>query len=472
MYSVNAALQNYPEWYRVEKDTGETIKKLSSVKELSFYLRNPDESVRRLAILRVNELKLRDSIDVLKEILEDHLESMSNKELAAWTIKAVSLKWGIDIFISHKLLSKFTGSEKYHDLFMVSVLEPQTSVHFDFSSSLILSELNFDSSNIRHSEDIIFDTGFNLRDWFHTWLGSFKAMFKEILIPLPSKAINLLKITILFIFNRTMKTPGYIWRFIKQPVPRSKTLKRKRISEVMIGNEEAGEPSPLPVTPCASAPNHTAGVTSPNVLSSLRPKESSWYKKNKYDIDLIRKFSQWILQVTVTLFYPVRLFIKHRVFSALILLSIYIFLTYTPTGKILTYKNFGLDLLDIQTAALESAEEIFSFTLAEIREISGIESKENQRRQDLVKDTTKPSQLKQYRVTAKTGLNLRKAPSDAAERATLNMLPAGTVVTYLSESQEDSKGRIWHRVQTKEQLSGWAYSKWLEEIGGAGANGQ
>jgi len=73
-----------PEWYRTEKDTAKIIEKLGSVKELDFYLRNPDEYIRRLAILRLYRISDKESIFVLKELLDDPVESDDNKYLAAW----------------------------------------------------------------------------------------------------------------------------------------------------------------------------------------------------------------------------------------------------------------------------------------------------------------------------------------------------------------------------------------------------
>jgi hypothetical protein len=116
MYSNNIALPVYPEWYKIEKETEKTISKLSSLRELSFYLRNPDEYIRRLAIIRIADIKLKDAIEILKETLDDRVESQINKELAAWAIKVISHKWDIDLFISHKLLNKYSGSERSIDI--------------------------------------------------------------------------------------------------------------------------------------------------------------------------------------------------------------------------------------------------------------------------------------------------------------------------------------------------------------------
>jgi len=65
-----AALKAYsellPEWYRSERDTEKTIQKLNQIKELDYYLSNPDEYIRRLAILRLRSLPAKETTFVSK----------------------------------------------------------------------------------------------------------------------------------------------------------------------------------------------------------------------------------------------------------------------------------------------------------------------------------------------------------------------------------------------------------------------
>lgn len=95
-----------PQWYKVERETEKIISKLSTIPEIAFYLKNPNEYIRRLAILRLSQLRLKDSINVLNEILEDPLENQNNKELSAWVIKLVSSKWNIDLLLNSKQINK------------------------------------------------------------------------------------------------------------------------------------------------------------------------------------------------------------------------------------------------------------------------------------------------------------------------------------------------------------------------------
>lgn len=431
MYSGDIALENYPDWYKVERDTEKTIKRLSSVKELSFYLRNSDEAVRRLAILRVNELKLKDSLDMLKEILDDRLENAYNKELAAWTIKAVCLKWNMDVFISSKLLNKYTGSEKYNDIFKVSICDTLPSVNFNFSADLINSELQFDESSVRNSDDIVFSTHFEFSEWIRTWLKGLLTYCRNTLSCLPVNSYRALR------------------SFIKL-LSQSKPCRRKEINKVMIGGSESR--------------NHSDSAAP--TLDSLRQRDYSYLSKNSNKISLIEIFKKTLVGFLYFFFYPVRLFVKHRFFSVVCILLIYVFLTYTTAGKIFTYKNFGLDLTDIQSNAVSSVEEILSYALAEVKELAGVEQ-DKRHKENVPNESASLSDLpKTYRVTARTGLNLRTAPSESARKVMESLLPYNTQVAFTSKTHKDSSGRIWFFVQTKEGYSGWVYSKWLEETGG------
>jgi len=213
MYSGNTYLQDIPDWYRIEKETGRIIRKLTSVKELDYYLKNQDEYIRRLAILRLGELKLKDSITVLKEVMDDHLENPLNKDLAAWVIKSVSIKWNIELFLSGSHLSKFTGKERYTDICKVSFQDFTPAVKFEFSSLLVDSELGLDSGNLRSSEDISFDMDFSFAKWFREYNKDILRGIRKLFIRVPVLLFHLFKIILAAIL---IKVPVFIFKALKK----------------------------------------------------------------------------------------------------------------------------------------------------------------------------------------------------------------------------------------------------------------
>lgn len=69
-----------------------------------------------------------------------------------------------------------------------------------------------------------------------------------------------------------------------------------------------------------------------------------------------------------------------------------------------------------------------------------------------------PVEPVQLKVTAKTGLCLRKAPS--ANAAVLEVLGAGTVV----EAARDELGEAWVPVATKDGKAGYVKAEFVKEV--------
>jgi len=300
---------DYPEWYRVERATEKIIKKLVSLQELHFYLRNPNEYIRRLAILRINELKLEDALDTLEEILEDPLESDENKKLAAWTIKTICQKWQIDLFISNPLVTKFTGEESYHDLYQIVLKEPGISFNFQPSSSLLLSELQQEKDYTDRDQEVNIEIAFYFFRWFQIWSSELVNQSKKNLLKLPT-------ITAAFL----LKLFKLIWT---------------------------------------------------KVFWRLTEKFSSYaqnlYYRHKQKFNPVFLVKNAIFYFLYIIFFPVRLVRHHKKLTLSFIIFVYCFLAFTEQGNIITYRYFGFDLLDLQTHLFIRGKKLTIYTWYELK---------------------------------------------------------------------------------------------------------
>jgi hypothetical protein len=418
-----------PEWYRVEKETGKAVKMLTNLKELGFYLNNPDEYIRRLAILRINELKLKESMEALKDIADNPIESPQNRELAAWTIKCICNKWKIDLYVGSKLLGKYSGDEKYADLFRVSVSNTMPGPRLEMASSIIATELSEDADTIRHSEDIQFEVDFSIQEWFSTWFSDFAARSKALLASGPRALLPLLY---KYVFLPAARCPGVLWSKIKTVPSASRSRRKVR--------EKPGTP--------------------------YRVSE----RKNVSFSQVLYKAFYGLLYVVFT---PVRLLVRHAKPAVLLILIAYLLLTVSTPGRMVFYKYSGIDLYEVQSRAFYTARDFLAYSWSELKELVGIydtspyaELLEEESTNPIYEGNTETPTDKQYRVIAKTGLNLRSAPVSSATKIISQRLTYNATVTYLLKSQKDASGGLWYYVQTSDGTTGWAYAKWLQDMGG------
>ncbi len=416
MQLSDIAVRKLPEWYIFERDTEKIIKSLTKLKELSFYLKNPDEYIRRLTILRMSELKFKDSIDVLKEIMDDPLESSSNKDLAAWTVKSDSLKWDVDLFIGNRFLNKFVGNEKLDKLFNIKIIGFSPSLNFDLKSTLIDEDIQSNSNN-RHIEDINLPMSFPYGEWRRACMKNIANTIKNLALKLPSITLSLIRRIISGILKIL---------FFKIP--------------------------------------HTL-VSPINKISKLKRKSNSSYGAYHYQkqvsahskkVTSIKDAFMWLLYIV---FYPIRLVRRHKIFTALILVIFYSFFAYSPYGKALTYKYSSLDLMKIQNISLISAKSAVASIWSKLLDIMSA-------------DKTLDSAYNQYEntntyysVASKKGIYLRKDPSLSSKKSSTKFLKYKSAVIYLSRSYTDPSGDLWIYVQTNKSLKGWVNSKNLKPSG-------
>ena len=424
--SIPTALsQKLPEWYILEKETAKTISKLSGIRELEHYLRNPNEYIRRLAIIRSSELKLKDSITVLKDFLDDPLESAVNKELAAWAIKSAGSGWDIELYTGNKLLSRFSGREKYCDLFNISVKGFPDTIRFEFASMLLESELQSGGGEYRAGEGINLDTTFSLGEWLRSYSSDILHSTGNALLGIPLLLIKLIgKITGMF-FRKLFSLALSLFLKLRS--------RRKLRYDKYEGK----------------------GVFSRDI-----------YVERPNRLGLLKNGVHAFLRA---LFFPFRLVYRYRAAVFITVLIAYCFMAYSTYGRIFIRSRFGVDLAYIQEKALDASREVLRYAWEELKTLTGQDkARMVENGQETIDTITvvQSVQGKKFTVTAKTGLNLRYEPDSASGKVPGGILPGKAVVEYLGKSETDSGGRLWHHIKTPDGRTGWAYAKWLKELGG------
>lgn len=453
-----------PDWYRAERETEKTINKLGSIKELDYYLRNIDEYIRRLAIIRLQKISPKQAAYVLKELLDEPAETNENKYLAAWALKSILSKKDSDLFINSKYLDKFTGNERYEDLFTIKTEDSSPDVRFDFSSSISFDSFKFDQDDTALVRDVFFETDFDFRRWASMFsiklLKQMEAGIKAcatFLISMPLlliKALSILfkKISKISANRRKIKSirmkraikPGRSYR--QQKIPEYELSVRKNTYDDFSGlrREITGKPGYMD-----GRLKHS--TTGPGIFSLL--------KRGGF-------------QMLYILFSPFRFIRRHKLAILCFLLSAYLLLAFTDYGRAFTYKYLAFDMRNIPKTAVQKAKEYSTAVLSGINKLTGIEEYRKNDEQAVsanIKEVTaevidKASEAGTlYSVIASKGLNMRKTPDPGSEKVGVNPLPYGSIVIYLSKSERDDSGSTWYYIESKDGRSGWVSAKFLKE---------
>ena len=450
MLSLNLAM-NLPEWYRLERETEKTIGRLVNLKELDYYLRNPDEYLRRLALIRLSELKPRDCENILREILEDHYESNENKELAAWVLKATATKWNIEIFINNRYLTKFTGNEKLKDIYKITCDEFQPSLRFNFSSNKVCSQIPASEENINNcQQNTVLNSAFNFRQWFSSISGNMLSNLKSIMISFLKLFIKVIGGLLQHIF---VKFPSLLFKGMKnllkrkEPSPTPKrTLNKPDNSNYCsrLSNKAYNNPDLMPLVMKSRKPY----TYRPSVISSL--------------VSVVKKV---VMNVLYVFFFPVRLFLKHKIALVIILLTLYIFLNFTNQGSILFKEYTGKEFLQFQTKAVNDIKQFSISSWNSFKDFTGLdEMLKKDDKKVAINNDPGISAVELYSVTASKGLNIRELPDPSSEKVTGGSLAFGSIVTFLDKMITDSAGRIWYYVKAEDGRSGWVSAKYLTVV--------
>lgn len=362
IHSSSITLDSFPQWYRVEKDTENVIKKLTSIKELGPYLKNPDEFIRRLAVLRINELRLKDSVIHLKELLDDPLETNGNKELAAWTIKVICLHWNNDLFITNKYLNKYSGKEKYTDIIKINIKDSLPSLKFDFTSSMFNTELMMENNEIRSSKEIDIDLPFSVKEWFSQYSSDILDDLKSIARRLPLLLFKSLKFVVLLIISAAIKAAKRLKAFVSGIRLNSGTKKETKV-------EDADKAFSYPLR------TYKYNLSQSQEIQLLRGSYNMSMRfedEKKEPVVLIKFIKKVVFYIFYVIFSPVRFINKHRKLAIATAIALYCFFTFTPTGKILVYNYTGLDLMDEQIRIYYASKEILTYVIDEVQNLLGI----------------------------------------------------------------------------------------------------
>lgn len=430
------SLITLPEWYRSERETELIIEKLHSVKELDYYLRNPDEYIRRLAILRLHKLTDKDSVYILKELLDDPVESEENKYLAAWVLKSITKKRVSDIFLSNRYFGAFSGNESFEELFIIKQENLSPSVEFDFTSSLSYSDIQLDSDETVLERDAFFELDFDFKQWFSTF-GS--RLVKTSLTTLCTVPVFIIKL------------PVFLCRNIHAFFIKHSNIRHSKLKNPEIKNSE---------------------------IKNSKIKHSKVHRKKevkvKYEehvfFDFIKKC---VFNIFYILFFPLRFALKHKLAIFCTLLVTYMLLAFTDYGRAFTNKYLAIDLKEVQNSTIQKVKNYSAYALSEFNRLSGInewkqaESGDQLKLADVKKnaDPSDPAaeNRRRYTVTAKKGLNIRESPDPTSKKVGDNSLTFGSIVIYLSKSKTDASGGTWYYIESKDGRIGWVASTYLKE---------
>lgn len=440
------SLNSLPEWYRSERETERIIEKLHSVKELDYYLRNPDEYIRRLAILRLQKLNDKDCVYILKELIDDPVESEENKYLAAWVLKSITKKRIGDTFLSNKYLNTFNGSESFEELFSINQEDLYPSVEFDFTSSQSYSDIQLDSDEIVLERDAFFESDFDIKKWFSTF-GS--RLLKNSLTALYAVPV--------FIIKLPMLSGRAIYSFFKKQSDKKHVkLRNMVIADPEIKNDEID--------------NIRIKYSKTKPPKIQRRKEERKKIRMNTSFDSTKRF---LFNIFYILFFPFRFARKHKLAIICILLVAYSLLAFTDYGRAFTNKYWAVDLIEVQNNTILKVKDYYAFAISEINRLSGInEWKQAEGDGELklvdVQNKADPSDLStknrmQYSVTAKKGLNIRELPDPASKKVGNNSLSFGSIVIYLSKSETDASGGTWYYIESKDGRIGWVAARYLVE---------
>ncbi len=446
---------NIPSWYQIEKETGKTIQSLTSFKELVFYLENPDPFVRRLAILRLGQLKQKESYTLLHGILDDNLETEENRELAALLMQKLNHELNLGFFISHSYLSRFSGEEDLAAILRLHVVDPLPDIRLNFENALIESQLNLDNEflkiNIDEKDDVL---PFSFKDWVRHFSSGMVLDAKKGL-----KQFFIALVTVLFV-KAPKKLISAIASLPKRLATRrearaqARTESRTKSEAITETIPEATKVISAEVFPEVYFP---AQVEKPSRQPKHRSISYTRKKPKTYRAPLSARIKGLARNFFRLLFLPFRVIYHYKVVILLTLIAMYSLFSFTSPGKSLLFRlnpqayYLNIDFIDQTKGALLQ----FIGTNETLAAVFGTR---------LPMPTQEQKEVviaKKLAVTASKGLYLRTEPHSNGGKITL--MKTKTKVEFLGEESRDQSGGLWFKVYLDKDTSGWANAQYLKE---------
>ncbi len=469
MYASGTGIESLPDWYLIEREAEKTLEKLNSARELDYYINSADEYLRRLAVLRLKKLGLKESGEKLREIMDDPAESHANKYLAAWALKSLLVGNDNDYFQSTRYLANFTGREKYEELYPVLFEHDISSVSFRFSSSPCYTAFNINDGDSVLEKEIYFNSDFDFRQWASDFGSSLKTNIRNY----PARILKLL-------YEAVVK----LLQYLKTVMAKSKKSKQDKAPKT---HEKAVRKLKEKKQYNEGSLDDLSGRTGDRLETRLQGSAGSLYSRDYlYDYSRIRKevygkpgflscVKKGVFQLFFFLFYPIRLARRHKFAFLCVLLSLYVFFAYFSYGRAITNKYAGFDLQEVQSGFIEKAGALYDQAVNEINRLTGMDEwkktgKSKQAADDIL-ETADTNALKikaskddiSFTVSARDGLNIRTAPDPSSDRVGKTALPYGTSVTFISSALHESSGVEWFYVEAEDGRVGWVSSKYLKK---------
>ncbi len=476
----------FPAWYSAERETEKTIQKLKSLKELDYYLQNPDEFIRRLAILRIQKVSTKEAVYILKDIIDSPAETSGNKYISEWILSSL-LKGKDDVLLmGSRYANKLTGSERYDELFPVISEKTSGSVNFNFDSSPSHSALILDEEDTVFERDVYFESEFDFGQWLRAFIVSASANFR----------------------NSILAVPAYIGRLPKKIITQISERKKSKPVKIKKGYcDKQGHASAESENPSDNAVNSTAYAANPPIYAvnssayagkpsvyaghpraknkklrgkPVKPSAGSYPSADNYyslRSELYRKQSfftyvkKGAFQLLYGLLFPVRFIKRHKFLTFAMLLTVFLLLANTDHGRAFTTKYFSLDLKTTQTVVLQKLKIYTSYLSNGFNRLTGIDqwSKKSDGHETtsvqaaVTADLCSVSKDLLYTVTAKNGLNMRVSPNPSSKKVGNGSLEFGSTVVFLEKKEKDTSGITWYYVKAADGRIGWVSSRYLKK---------
>ncbi len=414
---VNNINLSLPSWYKAEKETAHTLYKLTGSQELSFYLKNPDPFIRRLAILRAGQLKCKDSYTLLSGILDDKLESEENRELAALFMQKLNHDLQLGFFISNSYLSKYTGEENIEELLDIAVTDTFPDIRFHFENALIESRLHFDNEFLKSNlDEKAYDFPFSLKDWLsHCSAGiltdlkkGVKRVARSLFIEYPKK--------------------GVLWA---ASLP-------KQVAHKKLGQE-----------------TRTEGAQK-NTLVQAKTRRTRFHKAYTYRPPLSSRLKGLLRKIAKFVFFPFRFIFHFKWVILITLIILYGIFSFTRPGQLYLFR-INPKVYYMNTGFLERTKKSVIEIINSNETLAAIL---NHAAPSASPPTVQEEPAVKFAVTAPKGLYLRSEPSAHSQKLVLMKLD--TVAEFMGEEKIDSSGVKWLKLKIDETI-GWANAQWLRE---------